>query len=63
MSKLEYAESFRDLVVYKNARKIAKSIFEITKSFPKEEISIKRTFFVISVFQSVMTDDWFVPTL
>ena len=38
MSKLEYAESFRDLVVYKNARKIAKSIFEITKSFPKEEM-------------------------
>jgi four helix bundle protein len=38
MSKLGHAESFRDLVVYKNARKLAKSIFELTKSFPKEEI-------------------------
>jgi four helix bundle protein len=38
MSRLEHAESFRDLVVYKNARKLAKSIFEITKSFPKEEM-------------------------
>jgi four helix bundle protein len=35
---LGHAESFRDLVVYKNARKIAKSIFELTKSFPKEEM-------------------------
>jgi four helix bundle protein len=26
------------LVVYKKARKLAKSIFEITKSFPKEEM-------------------------
>jgi four helix bundle protein len=38
MSRLGHAESFRDLVVYKNARKLAKSIFEITKSFPKEEM-------------------------
>ena len=38
MSKLGHAESFRDLVVYKNARKLAKSVFELTKSFPKEEI-------------------------
>jgi len=38
MSRLEHAESFRDLVVYKKARKLAKSIFEITKSFPKEEM-------------------------
>jgi four helix bundle protein len=38
MSKLGHAESFRDLVVYKNARKLAKSIFELTKSFPKEEM-------------------------
>jgi len=38
MSRLEHAESFRDLVVYKNARNLAKSIFEITKSFPKEEM-------------------------
>ena len=38
MSSLGHAKSFRDLVVYKNARRLAKSIFEITKSFPKEEI-------------------------
>jgi len=38
MSKLGHAESFRDLVVYKNARKLAKSVFELTKSFPKEEM-------------------------
>jgi len=38
MSKLGHAESFRDLIVYKNARKVAKSIFELTKSFPKEEM-------------------------
>ena len=38
MSRLEHAESFRYLVVYKNARNLAKSIFEITKSFPKEEM-------------------------
>ncbi len=38
MSKLGHAESFRDLIVYKNARKVSKSIFELTKSFPKEEM-------------------------
>jgi four helix bundle protein len=38
MSGLKHAESFRDLVVYKNARKLAKSIYEISKSFPKEEM-------------------------
>ncbi len=38
MSKLGHAESFRDLIVYKNARKVAKEIFELTKSFPKEEM-------------------------
>jgi len=38
MSKLGHAESFRDLVVYKNARKLARSIFEITKTFPNEEM-------------------------
>ena len=36
MNRLEHAGSFRDLVVYRKARKLAKSIFEITKSFPKE---------------------------
>ena len=38
MSELGHAKSFRDLIVYKNARKLAKSIFELTKSFPKEEM-------------------------
>jgi four helix bundle protein len=38
MGRLGHAESFRDLVVYKNARKLAISIFELTKSFPKEEM-------------------------
>ncbi len=38
MGKLQHAKSFRDLIVYKNARKLAKSIFDITKSFPKEEM-------------------------
>ena len=38
MGRLEHAKSYRDLVVYKTARKLAKSIFEITKSFPKEEM-------------------------
>ena len=38
MSSLGHAKSFRDLVVYKNARKLAKSVFELTKSFPKEEM-------------------------
>ena len=38
MSRLAHVESFRDLIVYKNARRISKTIFEITKSFPKEEM-------------------------
>ncbi len=38
MSELGHAESFRDLVVYKNARKLAQLIFELTKPFPKEEM-------------------------
>jgi len=37
MGALKYAKSFRDLVVYQKAFKIGKSIFEISKSFPKEE--------------------------
>ncbi len=38
MSELGHAKSFRDLVVYKNARSVAKEIFEITKSFPRDEM-------------------------
>ena len=32
-----YVEDFRDLEVYKLARKLAKRIFELTKTFPAEE--------------------------
>ena len=38
MKELAHAKSFRDLVVYKKARAVAKEIFEITKTFPKEEM-------------------------
>lgn len=38
MNELAYAKSFRDLVVYKKARAVAKEVFEISKSFPKEEM-------------------------
>ena len=37
MAKLEYASSFRDLIVYRKARELSLSIFKITKRFPKEE--------------------------
>lgn len=37
MTELNHAESFRDLVVYQKAKKVARTIFEITKDFPKEE--------------------------
>lgn len=35
---MEYVKSFRDLEVYKLARQLAKEIFEISKTFPKEEM-------------------------
>ncbi|MHB9131275.1 MAG: four helix bundle protein [Armatimonadota bacterium] len=38
MEKPKYASSYRDLTVYKKARTVSKSIFRITKSFPKEEM-------------------------
>ena len=38
MKELAYAKSFRDLVVYKKARVVAKEVFEVSKSFPKEEM-------------------------
>jgi four helix bundle protein len=38
MKELAHAKSFRDLVVYKKARAVAKEIFEVTKTFPKEEM-------------------------
>lgn len=38
MGKLQYASTFRDLMVYKTARAIAQRVFEISKTFPKEEM-------------------------
>ena len=35
--ELEYARSFRDLLVYRGAFQVAKRIFELTKRFPDEE--------------------------
>ena len=35
---MEYVKSFRDLEVYKLARKLAKEVFEESKKFPKEEM-------------------------
>jgi len=35
---MRLANSFRDLEVYKLSRQLSKEIFEISKSFPKEEI-------------------------
>ncbi|MDD3892573.1 MAG: four helix bundle protein, partial [Bacteroidales bacterium] len=34
---MNYANSFRDLEVYRLSRELAKEIFEITKKFPAEE--------------------------
>ena len=38
MNKLAYAKSFRDLVVYQQARSLAKDLFEVSKDFPREEM-------------------------
>ena len=37
MSQLGHADEFRDLVVYQKAMQAAMRVFEITKSFPREE--------------------------
>jgi four helix bundle protein len=37
VAKLEYATSFRDLIVYRKARELSLTIFKLTKRFPKEE--------------------------
>jgi len=36
---MDYVRSFRDLEVYKLARKASKEIFELSKKFPKEEMN------------------------
>jgi len=38
MGELPYAESFRDLLAYQKGRKLAREIFQITTTFPKEEM-------------------------
>lgn len=38
VNRLPYASSFRDLLVYQKARALASEVFEITKSFPREEM-------------------------
>ena len=38
MSGLVHAESFRDLVVYQRIREFSRSVFVITKGFPREEM-------------------------
>ena len=37
MGDLSHAQSFRDLVVYRKAFQVAKTIFEVSKEFLKEE--------------------------
>jgi four helix bundle protein len=37
MAKLEYATSFRDLIVYRKARELTVEVFRLTKRFPKTE--------------------------
>jgi len=35
--QMVHAESFRDLIVYQKAKAVSRLIFELSKSFPKEE--------------------------
>jgi four helix bundle protein len=37
MTELSHARSFRDLAVYQKAKKVSRAIFELSKSFPKDE--------------------------
>ena len=37
MSGLQHAQSFRDLIVYKKSRQLQQEIFNLTKSFPRDE--------------------------
>ena len=38
MSQLQHARSFRDLIVHQKARAVAKRIFLVSKSFPRDEM-------------------------
>jgi four helix bundle protein len=37
MAELHHANSFRDLIVHQKSRMVAREIFRLSKSFPKEE--------------------------
>ena len=37
MTKLAHVRSYKELIVYRKARALAKEIFELTKTFPREE--------------------------
>src|SRR5215216_3853258 len=38
MSKLPHVNTYRDLLVYQKARRLAQEVFQLTASFPKEEM-------------------------
>ncbi len=38
MAELGHAKSFRDLIVYQKARDVADRIFDLSRSFPREEM-------------------------
>ena len=38
MSRLAHAQSYRDLIVYQKSRQLQREVFNMTKSFPKEEM-------------------------
>ena len=38
MGKLPYVSSFRELIVYRKARELSRDIFQVSKTFPKEEM-------------------------
>jgi len=37
MSELQHAQGFRELIVYQKARQAGRLVFELSKSFPREE--------------------------
>jgi len=37
MTELNHARTFRDLLVYRKAKLVSREIFEMSRSFPKEE--------------------------
>ena len=37
MSELQHAKSFRDLILHQKARTVAQTVFQLSKSFPREE--------------------------